>query len=60
MSIEITYRQATEEEARGIIYLCGGDPEKDYRPEDLPKFKYVDAESRMRLKQATSFVHPQV
>jgi hypothetical protein len=54
--LEITYRQATEAEAKAIIDRCGGDSKKDYQPEDLPLFKYVDSASRLRLKAATPFV----
>ena len=54
--INLTYRQCTEDEAKQIIRRNGGNPEKDYRPEDLPLYKYIDRESRKRLKDATPFV----
>ena len=54
--IELTYRQCTEDEAKQIIRMNGGNPEKDYRPEDLPLYQYVDSASRKRLKDAIPFV----
>jgi hypothetical protein len=54
--IELTYRQCTEDEAKQIIRKNGGNPEKDYRPEDLPFYKYIDGASRQRLRDATPFV----
>ena len=50
----ITYRQATEEEAREIARRCG----QVYDPSRLHEYKYADTESRSRLKDATPFIPP--
>lgn len=51
MSIKITYAQCTEEEAKGIALRNGA----VYRPEDLLRYKYVDSDTVLRVKQATPF-----
>ena len=47
----LTYRQATLEEARQICRMNG----TTYQEGTLAQYKYLDKESRMKLKEKTPF-----